>query len=265
MPPLCNSFLCGEASCTVPGGRSGGAHRSTGAVFSCRPLAANDAMELQKTSIVAHSITCPGVHGTYDRDLASCASAPQLAACVLVRCGRSVLLTQRSKSLRTFPGLWVVPGGSVDSGETARDAAARELQEECGIAIPTNASLPLLGVWESCFPTVPASVPPRRHHVVLYFIFDVLQRPEVHLSAAECEQHCWVDVGEPPVKTAPSPSATIINAWDIHPAWAPVHDVVLDTSIEMSEGTRFMVCSSANAQSGFCGASVEYVNSEAEA
>lgn len=45
---------------------------------------------------------------------------------------RTVLLVQRSKS--PDAGLWGFPGGHVEFGESALDAAARELQEETGVS-----------------------------------------------------------------------------------------------------------------------------------
>ena len=44
-----------------------------------------------------------------------------------------VLIVQRGKP--PSKGVWTVPGGAVDLGETMRQAAAREVQEECGIQI----------------------------------------------------------------------------------------------------------------------------------
>jgi 8-oxo-dGTP diphosphatase len=54
------------------------------------------------------------------------------------RCGASaaifrdgeVLLIQRGKG--AFKGLWSFPGGHIEPGETAREAARREVQEETG-------------------------------------------------------------------------------------------------------------------------------------
>ena len=39
-------------------------------------------------------------------------------ATILCTSDRKVLLTRRAAHLRTFPGIWVPPGGHVESGET---------------------------------------------------------------------------------------------------------------------------------------------------
>ncbi len=49
------------------------------------------------------------------------------ASTVIVR-GKDVLLMQRSKG--AFTGLWSLPGGHIEPGEKARDAALREVREE---------------------------------------------------------------------------------------------------------------------------------------
>lgn len=56
---------------------------------------------------------------------------PRLAALAVTLRGGDVLLARR----RNPPdaGLWGFPGGHVDPGETALDAAARELLEETGV------------------------------------------------------------------------------------------------------------------------------------
>lgn len=51
----------------------------------------------------------------------------------IVRKDKSVLLIQRGRAPRL--GEWTVPGGAVELGETLRDAAVREIREECGIEI----------------------------------------------------------------------------------------------------------------------------------
>jgi len=56
----------------------------------------------------------------------------RLAAAVVVEDNR-VLVVRRSKTERFLPGVWGVPCGKVDSGESAPEAALRELREETGL------------------------------------------------------------------------------------------------------------------------------------
>lgn len=57
----------------------------------------------------------------------------RLAAAVAVEDDR-VLVVRRSKFERFHPSVWGVPCGKVDSGESAPEAALRELWEETGLA-----------------------------------------------------------------------------------------------------------------------------------
>jgi 8-oxo-dGTP pyrophosphatase MutT (NUDIX family) len=56
----------------------------------------------------------------------------------------AVLLTRRAAGLRRHGGQWALPGGSIDAGESAVQAALRELHEEVGLALGTEAVLGLL-------------------------------------------------------------------------------------------------------------------------
>jgi 8-oxo-dGTP diphosphatase len=58
---------------------------------------------------------------------------PVLGVSVLVRDGGRVLLVQRARP--PLQGYWSLPGGHVESGEMLKQAAAREVREETGIAV----------------------------------------------------------------------------------------------------------------------------------
>jgi len=55
----------------------------------------------------------------------------------LVRDGR-VLLVHRSPSKRAYPGVWDLPGGLTEVGESELGALRRELHEELGVQIATG-------------------------------------------------------------------------------------------------------------------------------
>jgi len=60
-------------------------------------------------------------------------NAIPVAGVLIVRAGR-VLLVRRSAAMQRAPGRWAYPGGFVETGERAEDAALRETREEVGLA-----------------------------------------------------------------------------------------------------------------------------------
>jgi 8-oxo-dGTP diphosphatase len=66
-----------------------------------------------------------------DRRLADVADV-QLAAAIVVHDDR-VLIVRRSETESFLPGVWGVPCGKVDQGETPAEAVLRELHEETGL------------------------------------------------------------------------------------------------------------------------------------
>ena len=53
----------------------------------------------------------------------------------------ALLLTRRALALRHHPGQWALPGGRIEAGESAEDAALRELAEEVGLRLAPRAVL----------------------------------------------------------------------------------------------------------------------------
>ena len=119
-----------------------------------------------------------------------------------------VLLTRRPRSMRTFPGAWVLPGGAVDAEDaTVAHAALRELNEEVGLRAPIEACEPSpLALWESCFPVSlegwrsARASGARINHVLAAFVVvridDELARTPLRLEPAECDGACWVPLEE---------------------------------------------------------------------
>jgi 8-oxo-dGTP pyrophosphatase MutT (NUDIX family) len=66
------------------------------------------------------------------------------AVAVVVLDDASFLLTRRATGLRAHPGQWALPGGRLDAGETAVDAARRELAEEVGVHLDAGSVLGVL-------------------------------------------------------------------------------------------------------------------------
>ena len=58
---------------------------------------------------------------------------PILSACICVWDSDRVLLAQRTRA--PSAGMWAVPGGRVDVGETLEAAARRELREETALSV----------------------------------------------------------------------------------------------------------------------------------
>ena len=126
---------------------------------------------------IGHSPVCPPFQLTKPQNqkhISNTSPRPiQLASAIVVMSSdQKVLLTQRSSKMRTFPNVWVVPGGGVDYDDpTLQHAAIRELMEETGIDLSKDlkADIQLLCMWESCYPIHIEIGFPKRQHLVVYF------------------------------------------------------------------------------------------------
>ena len=53
---------------------------------------------------------------------------------VIVKCGDKILLCKRNNQ-GSFPGMWSIPGGKLEEGETTQEGAKREFFEETAVDI----------------------------------------------------------------------------------------------------------------------------------
>lgn len=106
---------------------------------------------------------------------------PHAVAGVLVYRDNGEIFLMRS---RKWADKWVIPGGHVEFGEKAEDAARREIKEETGMDI---SDVEFSGMMDGIFPP---EFHKRRHFVYLHFIARKASG-EVNLND-EAEEYKWV-------------------------------------------------------------------------
>ena len=102
---------------------------------------------------------------------------PVLGVSALIVHAERVLLAKRG--LEPAEHLWSLPGGKVKSGETLQAAAARELQEETGIAMPDLRFAELVEIIE-----------PDYHFVIAVFT-GLLEKEQTPIAGDDAEEARW--------------------------------------------------------------------------
>lgn len=112
---------------------------------------------------------------------------PLVAVGAIVVKDERVLLVKRSKP--PGEGLWAIPGGRVELGETLQQAAEREIMEETGLTIQAKDPVYTFEVIER-----DAAGKPRFHYVILDLIAEYV---EGELSASDdASEARWVSSRE---------------------------------------------------------------------
>ena len=95
------------------------------------------------------------------------------------------LLTRRAPRLRAHAGQWALPGGRVDEGESAAQAALRELDEELGVRLDRSTVLGLLDAY-----------PTRSGFAITPVVCWGGERPSLSPNPAEVASVHWVGLQE---------------------------------------------------------------------
>ncbi|MHA6798468.1 NUDIX hydrolase [Bounagaea algeriensis] len=120
---------------------------------------------------------------------------------VLLVSGTSLLLSKRRDAHGEFDGMWHLPSGKLEAGESVLDAARREVAEEIGVRLAASA----LRHVHTAHVTAPGLEP----RLGLFFEARDWEGEPVNREPAKCSELRWFDLDELPVELISYPAAGI--------------------------------------------------------
>ncbi len=127
---------------------------------------------------------------------------PRAAASAAIFRDGKVLLAQRSKP--PLKGIWSLPGGHIEAGEKAIDAAHRELNEETGITAD------LKGLADVANVIMRRDDGALRVHYVISVFYGIWLHGEAK-AESDCQAVEWVDIAELSERPMTDGTAAIIE------------------------------------------------------
>lgn len=125
-----------------------------------------------------------------------------VVAVALVAADRRVLLQQRAPD-RAMAGLWEFPGGKVEEGETPEAALIREIEEELGVRLESDALVP------ACFASAPLG---DRHMILLLYLCRTWRGEPAPLDAAALRWASSAEMRSLPMPPADAPLIPLLEA-----------------------------------------------------
>ena len=127
---------------------------------------------------------------------------PTVTAIILHK--NKILLTKRNNL--PFLGWWDLPGGFVDRGESPKNAIAREMREELGMAIKIKK---LLGIYPGIYPS---SIEPFHILSVVYMVEPLTKEKEIGvMDKKELKGFKWFEKKELPSRIAFDSNQNVIR------------------------------------------------------
>ena len=111
---------------------------------------------------------------------------PSLIGGVVVKSERQIILVRRSETAGKYPNFWAVPMGHIERGETFKEGAHREFQEETKLDIDINSLVYLTTLKDSKY-----------NRIIRLYTVELPNQPEPELDH-EHSEYGYYDVNSLP-------------------------------------------------------------------